>query len=150
MYWLSKSGPARISNSTNVHERKVSVSEEFLVWNADPEDSNFNWSCETLFENNNCYTSHWNDVGKASFPFRIGPKFEANLKMQRPTQDPFHCREKLFAPRIGLQRNRVVQQISSTLHEKTIVWNYFFEFFDQYLKFDGIKNVFHAQNPNLT
>ena len=76
--------------------------------------------CNMLLEYKTCYTTHKNDVGKKSTPFRIRLKPNAQLLTQRPSKVPIHYRGKLNTLLKELEKHNIIKQIGSSPQDKLV------------------------------
>ena len=70
-----------------------------------------------LVKHQNCHATHENDVGKTATPSRIRLKPNAQLLTQRPSK-LIHYREKLKNLLEELEKNNIIEQISSSPEDK--------------------------------
>ena len=111
-------------------------------------DSEYKQICKNLFENEHCFATHLNDVGKLSIPFRIRLKLDAELQTQTLNKVFIFNREKLNTLLHDLQEKGVRKQFGSTPHEKPIYGTTFLNPFTIIKKNDSIKNVLDARHLN--
>ena len=81
---------------------------------SDLTDTEYITLCNMLLKYKTCHTTHKNDVGKISTPFRIRLKPNAQLITQRPSKVPIHSRDKLNALLKGLEKYNIIKQIGSS------------------------------------
>ena len=74
---------------------------------SDVTDTEYITLCNMLLKYKTCYSTHKNDVGKISTPFRIRLKPNEQLITQRPSKVHFHYRDKLNALLTELEKHKL-------------------------------------------
>ena len=93
-------------------------------------------------------STHKNDVGRISTPFRIRLKPNAQLMTQRPSKVPIHYRDKLNALLKELEKYNIIKQIGSSPQDKRVYGTTYLNPLIIIPKGDSIKCVSDARYLN--
>ena len=113
----SHTSETRIFPSLPYTSENLKFINKFNVQFSDLTDTAYITLCNMLLKYKTCYTTHKNDVGKISTPFRIRHKPNAQLMTQRPSKVPIHYRDKFIALIKELEKYNIIKQIGSPPHK---------------------------------